>query len=147
MINNTSIKEGNAMTRNTAFQVAPLFQCSLLLYFLLDMNNFAHYALHNIEHHSDALLIYLSKSKSMWEKVMWHRCYKLFNSTVTEELLMMHDPLLCLTCKQAHVLKVHGSCWIWMKRGGLQEFLHISSGFEFFFFFFEDFSSVAVGGY
>jgi len=51
------------------------------------MNNSTCYVLGNIKHHSDALLIYLSKSKPMWEKVMWHRHYRLFNNT--EELLMI----------------------------------------------------------
>lgn len=134
MINNTSIKEGNVVMRKTAFQVAPLFQRSLWLRILRDMNNTAYYVLGNIRHHLDVLLVFFSKSKPMWEKVMWHRHYRLFNNTVTEELLMTH-PLLLLTSKQADVCSQ--DAWLagfeCVKRSGLQDFIHIISGSDLFF--------------
>lgn len=147
MINNTSIKEGNAMMRKTAFQVAPLFQCSLWLRILHDMNNAAYYVLGNIKHHSDALLIYLSKSKPMWEKMMWNRHYRLFNNTVTEELLTSH-PLLHLTSKQADVCSQDP--WlllglnVWKEMGCRSSYTSFQ---DLTCFFLEVFSPVAVDGY
>lgn len=112
MIDNTNMRVGGCSDEEDSFSSSTSLP-ERWLHILHKTGNAAYYVLGNIRHHSDALLIYFSRSKSMWGKVMWHGHYGLFNNTNTEELLTTHP----LTSKETGVCFQGAGLNVWKEVG------------------------------